>query len=145
VSAKADRPQPHCPSARPEMAGGKVFGIVGGTHKEPRVGYLTEPLPATREILALAEPARTGEVFRIAAPCAGHGCQHFDGSRCRLVQRIVQGLPVVVEELPPCALRPSCLWFHQEGKAACLRCPQIVSETCGPSDALQQAADPMAL
>jgi hypothetical protein len=126
------------------MAGGQVFGIVGGTVEEPRVGYLTQPLPVTREVLALAEPARSGEVFRIAAPCAGHGCQHFDGSQCRLVQRIVQALPVVVEELPLCALRPSCLWFRQEGKAACLRCPQIVSETCGPSDAMAQAADPAA-
>ncbi|MEA2558514.1 MAG: hypothetical protein QOH06_18 [Acidobacteriota bacterium] len=68
------------------MDGGQVFGIVGGTVEEPRVGYLTQPLPVTREILALAEPARSGEVFRIAAP--------------------------------------------------------IVSETCGPSDAMAHAADP---
>jgi hypothetical protein len=124
------------------MAGSQVFGIVGGSAEEPRVGYLTEPLPVTREVLALAQPVRSGEVFRIAAPCAGHGCQHFDGSRCRLVQRIVRSLPVVVDELPPCALRPACLWFHQEGRAACQRCPQVVSETCGPSEALLQAADP---
>jgi hypothetical protein len=139
---KADRPQPHCPSARPEMAGSQVFGIVGGSAEEPRVGYLAEPLPVTREVLALAAPARAGEVFRIAAPCAGHGCQHFDGSRCRLVQRIVHALPAVVDELPPCALRPTCLWFHQEGRAACQRCPQVVSESCEPSEALIQAADP---
>lgn len=126
------------------MTGSQVFGIVGGTAQEPRVGYLTEPVPVTREVLALAQPARSSEVFRIAAPCAGHGCQHFDGSHCRLVQRIVQAMPVVVEELPPCALRPTCLWFRQEGKAACLRCPQIVSEACEPSDALRRAADPTA-
>ena len=139
---KPDRAQPHCPSARPEMAGSTVFGIVGGTAEEPRVGYLTAPVPVTREILALAEPARPGEILRIAAPCAGHGCQHFDGSHCRLVQRIVDALPPVVDDLPPCALRPACLWFRQEGKSTCLRCPQIISETCEPTDTMRWAADP---
>jgi len=30
------------------MAGGKVFGVVGGSAESPRVGYLAEPVPVTR-------------------------------------------------------------------------------------------------
>ena len=133
---------PLCPSAQPDMAGSVVFGVVGGTVEEPRVGYLDQPLPVTPEILALTGPVSPTEVFRIAAPCAGHACQHFDGARCRLATRTVQMLPAVVEKLPPCRIRPRCRWFQQEGKAACLRCPLIVTETHYPSEQLYRAGDP---
>jgi hypothetical protein len=131
---------PHCPSARPEMAGSVVFGVVGGTVETPRVGYLTRPIPASSEVLALAGPASPGEVFRLGAPCAGAGCLHFDGANCRLAQRIVQGLLPVVDALPPCHLRPTCVWWKQEGRAACLRCPQVVSHAVEPSPELARAA-----
>jgi hypothetical protein len=72
----------------------------------------------------------------------GGGCQHFDGGRCRLASRIVGGLPEVVSGLPPCHLRPTCLWWRQEGAAACRRCPQIVSQAQQPSAELRRAADP---
>lgn len=136
-----ERP-PLCPSARPEMAGGVIFGVVVGTLEAPRVGYLEAPQPVSDELLALAAPAKPAEVFRIAAPCAEHACQHFDGERCRLAQRIVRVVPAVVELLPACRLRPGCRWWQQEGKAACLRCPQIVTEEPRPSEQLRQAADP---
>ncbi|WP_256973461.1 hypothetical protein [Nostoc sp. T09] len=35
------------------------------------------------------------------------------------MQRIVEDLPGVVQ------IRSSCRWWQQEGKAACMRCPQI--------------------
>jgi len=133
-----------CPSAQPEMAGSVVFGVVGGTVEEPRVGYLTQPLPASPEVLALAGAAPPGEVFRFGAPCAGAGCLHFDGAKCRLAQRIVQGLLPVVDALPPCHLRPTCLWWKQEGRAACMRCPQVVSQVEGPSAEMRRAAEPVA-
>ena len=41
--------------------------------------------------------------------------------------RIVQQLPTVVETLPACQIRSSCRWWLQEGKAACYRCPQMVT------------------
>jgi hypothetical protein len=137
----ADRPA-HCPSARPESPEGVVFGVVGGTAGAPRVGYLTELLPVVPSVLALAGPAAPGEVFRIGAPCATSGCLHFDGGRCRLAARIVEGLPEVVSGLPPCRLRPTCLWWRQEGPAACHRCPQVVSQVERPSEDLRRAADP---
>jgi hypothetical protein len=124
------------------MAGSVVFGIVGGTSQEPQLLHLVEPQPATDELLALSGPVRPTEVFRFAAPCAGSACQHFEGAQCRLATRIVHLLPPVMEGLPPCRVRPHCRWWWQEGKAACQRCPQVVTETYHPSEPLRQAADP---
>jgi len=132
--------QTYCPSAQPTMSGSEVFGIVSGTPEEPRVGYLGEPQPVTDEILSLAEPINPTEVFRFAAPCAKGHCKHFDGSQCKLVQRTIQLLPKVVDGLPPCKIRRVCLWWHQEGKAACMRCPQVVTEIYEPTDLQRQVS-----
>jgi hypothetical protein len=137
-----DAPGPLCPSARPEMDGAVIFGVVGGTPAAPRVAHLVQPLPVTDELLALAEPASPLQVFRTAAPCAQSACAHFAQNRCRLVSRIVEELPEAVDGLPACRIRPSCRWWQQEGKAACLRCPLIVTEMVNPSEQLRHAADP---
>ncbi|MDT7806276.1 MAG: hypothetical protein QOJ70_89 [Acidobacteriota bacterium] len=134
--------QPLCPSARPEMPGAVAFAIVAGTVEAPHLVHLAEPHPANEELFALAHPVTPAEVFRFGAPCAGDACSHFDGRDCRLATRIVQILPAVTSTLPPCALRPECRWWQQEGKAACLRCPQIVSECHSPSDEMLRAALP---
>jgi hypothetical protein len=133
---------PLCPSARPEMAGAVIFGVVGGTAQEPRVAHLVQPLPVTDELLTLAAPASPLQVFRTAAPCAASACAHFAENRCRLVSRIVDELPEAVEGLPACRIRPDCRWWQQEGKAACLRCPLIVTENVNPSAQLRHATDP---
>jgi hypothetical protein len=138
-------PAPLCPSAQPEMAGAVVLGVVGGTVDDPRLAYLDEPRPVTDEVLALAGPVEPTEVFRIAAPCAGGACRHFDGSSCRLAARTVQLLPIVVDVLPACRIRPECRWWLQEGKAACLRCPQVVTESHNPPDLVRTAAAPSEL
>jgi hypothetical protein len=123
-----------CPSASPHSQDAQVFGVVGGTADAPEVAYLPAPQPITDELLQLAKPVRPGEVFRVAAPCACRGCGHFapEGSTCRLAETIVQWLPSVVDTLPPCAIRPACRWWQQEGRAACVRCPQVVTETFEP-------------
>jgi hypothetical protein len=138
----ASNPVPLCPSAQPEMAGSVVFGVNEGTVEDPRIAYLAAPQPVTDEILALTSPVKPTNVLRFAAPCAGNGCQHFDGADCRLVQRTVRLLPPVVRALPPCRIRPNCRWWRQEGRAACLRCPQVVTETATSSEILHQVADP---
>ncbi len=131
-----------CPSARPESVDGVVFGIVGGTATAPRIAYLKQPLPVTNELMAKAGSVTPAEIFRTAASCVESGCQHFDGKDCRLSMRIVEKLPVVVEELPPCSIRRNCRWWQQEGKAACMRCPQIVTDNYSSSEQLRQAAEP---
>jgi hypothetical protein len=128
-----------CPSAPPEWEGSFAFGIVGGSVANPVVAHLVEPLPVTDELLAATSPVAPTEVFRFAAPCAGDRCKHFDGRDCRLATRLVQLLPSVVDRLPPCHVRPDCRWWQQEGKAACLRCPQVVTDWAEPPEQLVEA------
>jgi hypothetical protein len=134
--------QPLCPSAQPEMEDSVVIGVVGGTAEDPRLAYLKEPRPVTDDLLALSGPVKPTEVFRFAAPCAGGACQHFDGSDCRLAKRTVSMLPAAVNTLPPCRLRPRCRWWRQEGAAACMRCPVIVTEHYRPTEQQRRVADP---
>lgn len=133
---------PLCPSAQPDMEGSVVFGVVGGTAREPRLKYLSEPQPVTDELLELSKPVKPTEVFRFAAPCAGSGCKHFDGADCRLAKRTVDMQPAVVDKLPACRLRPRCRWWQQEGKSACMRCPMVVTEVRHPTLHEIQWADP---
>lgn len=116
-----------CPSSQPQ-AGAQVFGMVRKTPDGDRIGYFTEAIPATAENLALPAPALPTEAFRLAAPCAEHRCPHFDGSECQLGSRIAQMLEPVVVSLPHCAIRSRCRWFREHGKAACIRCPQVVTD-----------------
>jgi hypothetical protein len=117
----------------------RVFGVLTGSPEQGfQVGYSTETVPATTELLAAAAPAKPSEVFRAASPCMGHGCKHFDGANCQLAQRIVAMLNPVVGALPRCKIRLDCRWFRQEGREACFRCPQVATEERNPSD-LQRA------
>jgi hypothetical protein len=98
--------------------------------------YLDEPLPVTDDLLASTQPVRPTEVLRFAAPCASELCSHFQGGRCSLVDRVVHILPAVTESLPACVLRPACRWWQQEGKSACQRCPQVVTDNIFAPEAI---------
>jgi hypothetical protein len=131
-----------CPSAPPDWREAKLIGVVGGSAKEPRIRPLAEPLALTPDILALSDPVTPTEVFRFAAPCASERCRHYQRGACGLAQKVVQLLPAIVDELPFCRIRADCLWFRQEGRAACVRCPQVVTDNAFPRIAMRQAADP---
>jgi len=96
----------------------------------------------TGELLALSGDVLPTEVFRFVAPCEERACRHFDGAECNLATRIVQILPVVVDGLPACGIRQTCRWFQQEGKPACMRCPQIITQMADPGDDFKLAAMP---
>ena len=133
---------PFCPSAPPDSDGAVVFAIIQGTATQPQAAYLDRLVPLTPEIAASAAPVDPAEVFRMSAPCAAHGCRHFAEGCCNLVARLVQLVPSVVTSAPPCMLRPSCMWWQQEGVEACLRCPQVVTHMYGASAPMMEAAAP---
>ena len=116
-----------CPSSQPQP-GARIFGMKRATPGGDRIGYFSEAIPATPDALALPAPALPTEVFRLAAPCAERRCSHFDGAQCQLGHRIAAMLGPVVRGLPACAIRPTCRWFREHGKAVCLRCPQVVTD-----------------
>lgn len=134
-----------CPSSRPELPESVAFGVVSGTVHEPHVTYLKKPQPITEELIALTAPVTPAEVFRTASPCATNKCQHFDGNDCRLAQRVVEQLPVVEDKLPACSIRRDCRWFQQEGKAACMRCPQVITDNYNASELVRQVSMPTAI
>ena len=136
-----------CPSAQPDMADAMILGVRVGVSSDdaaeaPYISYLDNPVPVSSELLALAGPVEPTEVFRFAARCEEGACRHFDGADCRLATRIVQILPVAVESLPPCKIRHECRWFRQEGRPACMRCPQVITEVREPSVEFRRAATP---
>lgn len=131
-----------CPSSRPEVAKSVAFGVIGGTVEKPHVTYLKQPVTITEDLIAKTAPVTPAEVLRSAAPCAVKGCQHFDGANCRLAMQIVEQLPTVTDALPPCSIRRDCRWWQQEGKAACMRCPQVVTDNYNPSELMRQAVAP---
>jgi hypothetical protein len=131
-----------CPSAQPEWDGSVALGVMAGTADLPRLVRFATPKPVTDELLALSAPVAPTEVFRFAAPCLCTGCVHFADTKCRLATRVVKLLPLVVDKLPACAIRPHCRWWQQEGKAACIRCQQVVTANYNPSEAMRRAADP---
>ena len=132
-----------CPSAPATDPEGVVFGIVGGTPEEPRVGYLERALPIDEDILGLVPGVEPTEVLRIAAPCAEHACQHFSGHHCRLGERLADAAePVILGLLPACQIRSVCRWHAEQGKAVCLRCPGVVTTDLRAPPAVREAATP---
>ena len=125
------------------MPGSVLFGVVGGGEADPGlVAYLKEPQPVTPDVAALTSPLPATAVFRFAAECVESACAHFDGARCTLAGRIVDLLPPVVDVLPACAVRSRCRWWHEQGRAACGRCPVVATDPVAPGEAVRQAAAP---
>jgi hypothetical protein len=141
MEAKSTRPV-LCPSAQPDMAGSMAFGVISGTAEEPRVAWIEKPVPVTADLLALTGPVPPTQVLRFTAPCQEAACCHFDGKDCQLATKLVQLMPAVPGPLPPCRIRQDCRWFVQEGRAACQRCPQIVTYSVNPTEQLSIAATP---
>jgi hypothetical protein len=118
----------------------RVLGVVSRDGDEPRIAYVDEAVAPTPEMLELAAPIAVSQVFRLSARCEESKCKHFDGSRCQLAVRIATMLPEVVDALPACNIRRECRWFRQEGRAACLRCPQIMTGIHDADERLQRVA-----
>jgi hypothetical protein len=127
------------------MADVRVLGVISRDGEAPLLDYLNEVVDATPDVLAAAAPAAVSQVFRLAARCEESKCSHFDGTRCQLAVRIAKLLPEADEKLPACVIRPECRWFRQEGRAACLRCPQIMTGNVEADDRLKEVAGPVAL
>ena len=129
-----------CPSAQPGMGDVQILGVISRDAEEPRLAYLDEALPATPPVLELAAPLDVSQVFRLSARCEERKCTHFDGVDCQLAVRIAKMLPEVVDQLPACNIRRDCRWFRQEGRAACLRCPQILTGNHEADELLREVA-----
>ena len=131
-----------CPSAQPDMDDSVVLGVFEETPGGQRLAWIEEAQPATPQLLSLTRETDPRNIFRFAARCEEKKCVHFDGKDCQLATRIVQILPRAVDVLPACSIRPECRWYQQEGKAACFRCPQVITHLENPSAQMLEAALP---
>jgi hypothetical protein len=75
-------------------------------------------------------------------PLRRDGLPAFNGTDCRLVHRTVAALPAVVDSLLARRIRPQCRSWRQEGRAACKRCPQIVTADYRASEEQRAVAAP---
>jgi len=130
-----------CPSAPHDSEDSLVFGVVTGVD-QTSVTYLSEPVPESALGVVLPDGVEPTQVFRFTAKCAEHKCRHFQDCKCTLGDRIVKMLPTVSESLPKCSIRGHCRWFRERGRAACLRCPGIVSHETRVSDQIAEVSTP---
>lgn len=129
-----------CPSAQPDMQEARAFGVLSGTAEAPRIAYLKAEAVIPAAELPETPGLQAIEVFRLTARCEEGRCAQYADGRCSLGQRVVDGLDPVVDTLPSCTLRDTCRWHAEQGKPACLRCPQVVTLVPRNGDRLSRAA-----
>jgi hypothetical protein len=142
MSASTGETETLCPSALARLPGSRTFGVVEGSVAEPRVRYLSEATLFTPELEAACRPVTPEEVFRFAARCAEHDCQHYADEHCRLAENLTKALAVPRPRVPHCAIRRQCRWWREQGRSACSVCEHVVTRNFAPSDALREAARP---
>ena len=132
-----------CPSTSVENAT-QLIGVVQQINDQDcgRLAYVAGPVAFTNDLRVLTEPVDAAEVLRLAGPCAEGGCAHYANDRCSLGERVVTELPPVVQRAPRCSIRSHCRWYAEQGIAACLRCPGIVTSARQGSDRMRIAAAP---
>ena len=135
-----DGDAPSCPSAQPDMADARVFGVITGTLEAPRVAYLKSRAAVTPEMLDSVGELDPTLVFRFAGRCENTACGQFADGKCGLGQRILDQLPAVVSALPSCQIRATCRWHQERGDAICLRCPQVMTRVPPDNHRLRAAA-----
>src|SRR5215210_4139244 len=119
-----------CPSSRCEP-GATLLGVI---EADGTVGYITPRLTVDENFVERARRGRAPERrFRFSGPCVEAGCRQWTGSRCGLIDRVLDaGLDPPEPEgrgLPHCSIRSSCRWFDQSGADACRVCPLVITET----------------
>ncbi|MEL6886110.1 MAG: hypothetical protein AAFY39_05540 [Pseudomonadota bacterium] len=142
----AARPDPDsadlkCPSAQPDFEDAQVLGVFETAGDTPRLSYTAGTLPATQDVVASTGPVPPTLVMRFAGKCETARCVHFREGACSLVDRIVEGLDPVTDNLPACAIRRTCRWYTQEGARACHRCPQVVTRMENPDPQMAAIAE----
>lgn len=116
-----------CPSSTLEH-GTHLIGVVDG---EGRVRYVSPALPLHDEfredVRAVGNPEGR---FRFSGPCVESGCSQWTGSRCGVIDSLLDQVDVELDTvLRPCGIRRSCRWFDQSGAAACRVCPLVVTDS----------------
>lgn len=121
-------PDCRCPSYAADNAD-VIIGVVGA---DGRVGVLASPIPATAQLRQRLRDTAPGEPlearFRFSGTCQKSGCGSWRADHCGVIEDAIrdQSMPVqIAARLPHCAIRSSCRWWSEHGRAACDVCPTI--------------------
>lgn len=116
-----------CPSA-PMKAGTVLLGIV---NQDDEIDFVSN---ITKINEAFVQSAKAGispeKRFRFAGPCVQSGCKQWTGTRCGVIDRVLNSLEekYIKAHLPSCAIRENCRWFAQSGAKACGVCPAVITD-----------------
>ncbi len=129
-----------CPSGLADRPESVVLGVRSG--EDGGVVYLADPVPARDVVGLVPEGVEPRRVLRFASHCESD-CRQRVGTECGLVNRIV-ALPGPPQgsAVPRCHLRQQCMWWSQNGVAACHRCPAVSSLVTKDDDLGNLVADP---
>jgi hypothetical protein len=120
-----------CPSA-PAEVGARVLSIRG---RDGVAQYVASELRVTPDFLeALSAVPNVDGRFRFASACISSACAQWQDGRCSVPSKsaATDVEPAGATDLPRCAIRASCRWFAQEGRAVCMTCP-LITRTDGSS------------
>ena len=131
-----------CPSTPEDQPDAVVFGVVGGTVERPMVAYLTSSLPASDGTSHANCTGHTSGSVPIRGDMRQTACQNFQDGRCSVTTRLVAVAKPVVDQLPRCAIRSTCRWWAENGRASCVRCPSVVTVDYAPTPEAVAIAGP---
>lgn len=123
-----------CPSSRCQE-GAILLGIVLA---DGRVAFAKDRIIVDEGFVqnATAKGSRPPESrFRFSSPCAKGGCHQWTGSRCGVIDSVMEEAraqnyrPDTETALQDCSIRDTCRWFEQTGADACAVCDIVVTET----------------
>src|ERR1700756_3286095 len=77
----------NCPSGR-SVVGASLIGIIG---KDGRLGYLREEIPVDEVFLTMVQARSPLRRFRFSEPCVESRCSQWTGTRCGLIDEILDG------------------------------------------------------
>ena len=120
-----------CPSSRCQP-GAILLGIV---LPDGSVAFAKDRIAVDGAFVETAREGRAAESrFRFSTPCASAGCHQWTGSRCGVIDSVLDeaahaGYSPSDAALPECSIRSQCRWFDQSGAAACVVCDRIVTDS----------------
>lgn len=123
----AETKQLDCPSAPHQHPEAKLLGVVLEDGGETQVAYVEKDTDVPGDFDPHSLGVDPGHALRFSAPCANSGCGQWREGGCGLGKAILEQLQPVVDVAPACTLRATCRWFAENGKASCLRCPQVTT------------------
>lgn len=106
---------------------------MGTLGEDGRVHNLRTKLVVTPAFIVEANKLGPPEArMRFAASCQEGECAQWTGSRCGIIEKVLDHLDaeVVGEDavLQPCTIRAACRWFDQRGAPACNACALVVTD-----------------